>query len=469
MKPTIKMLILLACIFNALPTSLVRAESPRPNVLLIIADDLGYADLGVNGGCEVPTPHLDALANSGVQCTNAYVTSPYCSPSRAGLLTGKYPTQFGHEFNPHDGDKEQLGMPLNQRTIADRLTALGYSSHAIGKWHQGFEGPYHPESRGFASFLGFLVGGHNYQLNSHAKPRFGTAHSHDMIYRGRELVMLDGFTTEIFTDEAISRMKPDSPNPWFLYLAYNAVHTPLEISDQVRSRIPDDVKDPDRRGYLALLLGLDDAIGKIQKHLRDTNQQDNTIVFFISDNGGAGKKPFLAYNTGRNDPLRGNKGQTLEGGIRVPFFVSWPSTIPSGRKFESPVITLDILPTCLAAAGEVETSTQELQGVNLLDNLRSPDKPLPQRNLYWRFGPQRAIRQGEWKAVDSYDFETKLSSGWQLFQLKDDISESMNLAESHGDQLNSMVQQWEQWNKTNVPPLWRGSQTEDPRALPSPK
>lgn len=454
------------CCLSTHPSSAI-AQSHRPNILLIIADDLGYADVGVHGGCEVSTPNLDALAFSGVRCTQAYVTSPYCSPSRAGLLTGKYPTQFGHEFNPHDGVKDQLGMPLNQQTIANRLSQLGYATHAIGKWHQGFEGAYHPEARGFDSFFGFLVGGHNYILNSKAKPRFGTAHSHDMIYRGREIVMLDGFTTDLFTDAAIAAMRTENAKPWFIYLAYNAVHTPLEISEQTRSRIPDSVTDKDRRGYLSLLIGLDDAIGQIHKHLEATGQLDNTLIFFISDNGGAGKKPYLAYNTGRNAPLRGDKGQTVEGGIRVPFFVSWPSQIPKGKTIQSPVITLDILPTSLAATGS--EIPDELQGIDLSPFLRNPDQSLPERNLYWRFGPQRAIRQGEWKAVDTYDFETKKSTGWQLFHLSEDISESNDLANSEPTRLAALTKQWEQWDSMNIAPLWRGSPTEDPREPANPK
>lgn len=179
--------------------------SAQPNVLVIIADDLGYADIGVHGGAEVPTPHIDALAASGVRCTSGYVSAPYCSPSRAGFLTGKAATRFGHEFNPHVGDEAKLGLPLDQRTIANVLHDAGYATALIGKWHQGFDAAHHPLSRGFDEYFGFLVGGHNFLLHKDAEPKFGTAHSHDLIYRVREVQKLDGYTTNLFTDEEIGR------------------------------------------------------------------------------------------------------------------------------------------------------------------------------------------------------------------------------------------------------------------------
>ena len=267
----------------------------RPNILVIVADDLGYADIGVHGGESVPTPNIDALAGSGIRCTNGYVSCPYCSPTRAGFLTGRYQTRFGHEFNPHVGDETKLGLPLDQRTIADHLKSAGYATSLIGKWHQGFSPAHHPQSRGFEEFFGFLVGGHNFILHKEAEPMFGSAHSHDLIYRGREVQRLDGYTTDLFTDEAIRSMDRRAEKPWFLFLAYNAVHTPLESVEKHRSRLPSDVTDPARRGYLSLLLGLDDAVGRVTSHLQKTGQDKNTLVFFFSDNGGSGRKPFFAY------------------------------------------------------------------------------------------------------------------------------------------------------------------------------
>lgn len=438
----------------------------QPNVLVIVADDLGYADIGVHGGKEVATPHIDALAASGVRCTSGYVCSPYCSPSRAGFLTGVSPTRFGHEFNPHVGDEEKLGLPLDRRTIANHLKDAGYATALFGKWHQGFSASHHPLSRGFDEFFGFLVGGHNFMLHKDAEPEFGSAHSHDMIYRGRELQHLDGYTTDLFTDEALSFIDRNATKPWFLYLAYNAVHTPLEITEKHRSRIPASITDESRVGYLSLLLGLDDGIGRVIARLKETGRDKDTLIFFFGDNGGSGRKPFFAYNTGVNAPLRGDKGQTLEGGVRVPFFVSWPGHVPAGKVYDQPVSTLDILPTSCAVAGT--KADAQAEGVNLLPYISGENTAVPHEALYWRFGPQKGMRQGNWKLVDWRDHDAKTQSGWQLYNLSQDIGEKNNLASTQPEKLAELTKAWDAWNVQNIPPQWHGSPTEDPTAPPRP-
>jgi arylsulfatase A-like enzyme len=434
----------------------------RPNVLVIVADDLGYADIGVHGGRAVPTPHIDALAASGIRCTSGYVSAPYCSPSRAGFLTGRYQTRFGHEFNPHQGEETKLGLPLEERTIADYLHAAGYATALVGKWHQGFSPAHHPQSRGFDNYFGFLVGGHNFILYKEAAPRFGSAHSHDMLYRGRKLQQQDGYTTDLFTDEALAFIDRHKSQPWFLYLAYNAVHTPLEVLQKYGERVPASVTDPERRGYLSLLIGLDDAVGRLTRHLGDAGEEKETLIFFVSDNGGSGRKPFLAYNTAINSPLRGDKGQTLEGGIRVPFFVSWPGRLAAGRTYDQPVSALDILPTACAAAGAAAGGN--LDGVNLLPHLTGETAAAPHAALYWRFGPQKAIRRGQWKLVDWRDFAEKKNSGWQLYDLSKDIGEQNDLAGTRAQLVSELRQDWEAWDAKNVAPLWHGSPNEDPTA-----
>jgi arylsulfatase A-like enzyme len=440
------------------------AKPTKPNILVIVADDLGYGDIGVHGGQDVPTPHIDALAASGVRCTNGYVSAPYCSPSRAGFLTGRYQTRFGHEFNPHVGEEGKLGLPLDQRTIADRLRGAGYATGLVGKWHQGFDRAHHPQSRGFDEYFGFLVGGHNYLLRKDAEAEFGSAYSQNMIYRDRAVQKLDGYTTDLFTAEALAFLERHQDRPWFLYLAYNAVHTPLEVLEKYGDRVPKSITDRERRGYLSLLIGLDDAVGRVTAHLRKTGQDKDTLVFFFSDNGGSGRKPFLAYNTGVNAPLRGDKGQTLEGGIRVPFFVSWPGKIPAGKTYDQPVIALDILPTAGAVAG----AEADADGVDLLKHLTGADTTAPHEALYWRFGPQKAVRQGKWKLVDWRDFETKQDSGWQLYDLAKDVSEKNDLAKVEPRIVAELSAAWEKWNTRNMAPLWHGGQTEDPTA-PDPK
>jgi arylsulfatase A-like enzyme len=434
----------------------------KPNILIIFADDLGYGDIGVHGGKAVPTPNIDALAASGVRCTSGYVTCPYCSPSRAGMLTGKAQTRFGHEFNPHVGNEAELGLPLDQRTIANELHDVGYATALIGKWHQGFDKAHHPNSRGFDEFFGFLVGGHNYAQHPDADPEFGSAHSHNMIYRGDKLQKLDGFLTDIFTDEAIGYMERNKQKPWMLYLAYNAVHTPLEISPKVAARIPADVKDPARKGYLALLLGLDDAIGRITEHLRKSGADKNTLVFFLSDNGGSGRKPFLAYNTGVNTPLRGDKGQTLDGGIRVPYFVSWTGHLPAGATYDHPVSAMDILPTACALAGAKPAAGVE--GADLMPYLTKKNASAPHDFLAWRFGPQKALRKGDWKITDERDFAAKTQSGWRLYDLSKDIGENHDLSAQFPEKKAELIKLWEEWDSHNVPAKWHGSIAEDPTA-----
>jgi arylsulfatase A-like enzyme len=374
-------------------------------------------------------------------------------------LTGKAATRFGHEFNPHVGDEAKIGLPLDQRTIANVMHDAGYATALVGKWHQGFDEAHHPQSRGFDDYFGFLVGGHNFLLHKDAEPKFGTAHSHDLIYRGREVQRLDGYTTDLFTDEAIGFMNRNAKKPWFLYLAYNAVHTPLEIVEKHQSRLPAVVKTPGRRGYLSLLLGLDDAIGRLMAELKA--KHPNTLVFFFSDNGGSGKRPFFATNTGINTPLRGDKGQTLEGGIRVPFFVSWTGQLHAGKVYDQPVSALDVLPTAASLAGT--KAPEGIEGVNLLPHLKGEKADAPHESLAWRFGPQKAIRCGKWKLVDFRDFEAKTQSGWQLFDLDTDINESKNLAADHPKLVAELSKTWDDWNAKNIPPLWPGTPNEDPK------
>jgi arylsulfatase A-like enzyme len=452
----------------AMLTGLAAAEPARkPNVLVIVADDLGYGDIGVHGGKSVPTPNIDALAARGARCSSGYVSAPYCSPSRAGFLTGRCQTRFGHEFNPHVGDEKNLGLPLDQRTIADRLHDAGYATGLIGKWHQGYDAAHHPQSRGFDDYFGFLVGGHNYLLHKDAESKFGSAYSFNSIYRSREIQKLDGYTTDLFTDEALAFMDRHPDKPWFLYLAYNAVHTPLEVLEKYGKRVPASITDPERRGYLSLLIGLDDAVGRLSEQLKKTGRDKDTLIFFFSDNGGSGRKPFLAYNTGVNSPLRGDKGQTLEGGVRVPFFVAWPGKIPAGKVYDQPVWALDILPTACAVAGAKLDA--DLDGVNLLPFLSGENAKSPHDALFWRFSPQKAIRKGSWKLVDWRDFEKKKNSGWELYDLERDVGEKNNLAAERPKVVAELRDAWEKWNKGNIAPLWHGGTTEDPTAPPEPK
>ncbi len=365
----------------------------QPNILLIVGDDMGFANVGFHGCKDIPTPNLDALAAGGVRFTNGYVSGPYCSPTRAGLLTGRYQNRFGHEFNPSGGVQ---GMPVSEKTIADRLQAAGYTTGLIGKWHLGANPAMHPQQRGFTEFFGFLGGAHDY---------FKSA----QILRGTTPVTKLDYTTDAFGREALSFIENHQKQPWFLYLAFNAVHTPMQVTDERLAKFPQ-ITDPLRRTYAAMMLAMDDAIGKVRQKLVETGLENNTLVMFISDNGGP-SMPGVSVNGSRNEPLRGSKRTTLEGGIRVPYIISWPSQVKPAV-IESPVIQLDLHATALAAAGLELKPAWKLEGVDLLPLLGGQKTGSPHDALYWRFGQQMAIRAGDYKLV-RYDrnADTKWDAG----------------------------------------------------------
>ena len=324
----------------------------RPNVLVIMVDDLGYADLGVHGGREVRTPNIDALAAGGVRCTSGYVTAPYCSPSRAGLLTGRYQTRFGHEFNPHVGDEAVLGLPLDERTIADRLKSAGYATAVIGKWHQGFTKDRHPQSRGFDEFFGTLANTPFFQPRSFVDSRV----SDDV----RAVTDPAFYTTDAYTDRAIDWLERNRGRPWFLYLPYNAQHAPLEAPARYLARFPG-ITDPQRKLFAAMMAAMDDGVGRVLAKVRALGQEENTIIFFIADNGGPTQEL-----TSSNAPLSGGKGSVLEGGLRVPFLISGPG-IAGDVCSRVPVTACDILPTIAELCGARVPA--DIDGLSLVPEL----------------------------------------------------------------------------------------------------
>jgi len=439
----------------------VSFAADKPNILLIVGDDMGYADVGFHGCKDIPTPNLDALAATGVRFTNGYVTGPYCSPTRAGLMTGRYQTRFGHEFNPSGSQ----GLPVTEKTIADRLKAAGYVTGIVGKWHLGSLPEMHPQKRGFDEFFGFLAGAHDY---------FKSAG----ILRGNEPVDEKEYLTDAFGREAVAfieRHRADA-KPWFLYLAFNAVHTPMQADDARLAKFAG-ITDKTRRTYAAMMFAMDEAVGRVRKKLADAGLEKNTLVTFISDNGGP-TMPGVTVNGSRNDPLRGSKRTTLEGGIRVPFVVAWPGRVKPGV-YEKPVIQLDLHVTALAAAevagfgvppsggsGLVEPAKAgipNLDGVDLLPFLSGEKSGAPHDALYWRFGEQMAIRVGDYKLV-RYDSNADTLTGRgrqpvtapKLYNLAADIGETKDLAAEQPDKLKKLQSKWDAWNATLVPPLWGG-------------
>jgi arylsulfatase A-like enzyme len=434
--------------------SAAAAEGSRPNILLIVGDDMGYADVGFHGCRDIPTPHLDALAAAGVRFTNGYVSGPYCSPTRAGLMTGRYQTRFGHEFNP--GGAAQ-GLPLTEGTLADRLKAAGYKTGLVGKWHLGTPSEFHPQRRGFDEFFGFLGGAHSY---------FRSAG----ILRGNEPVDEQEYLTDAIGREAVAFIERHKTEPWFLYLAFNAVHTPMQ-ADDARLRRFVGIDDVTRRTYAAMMFAMDEAVGRVRQKLADTGLTQNTLVFFFSDNGGP-TMPSTTINGSRNDPLRGSKRTTLEGGIRVPFVIAWPGRLQPGV-YERPVIQLDAHVTALAAAGVAVKPEWQLDGIDLLPFLRGDKTGSPHEALYWRFGAQMAIRAGDYKLV-RYDTNADTRTGARnqpvtaarLYRLTDDIGEAKDLAAAMPDKVRELQSQWDAWNATLTEPLWGGGKVDKDGAKP---
>jgi arylsulfatase A-like enzyme len=447
----------------------IQAAERKPNILVILADDLGYADVGFQGCKDIPTPHIDALATGGVRCSSGYVSAPYCSPSRAGLLTGRYQQRFGHEFNPapraeSGGPDPTIGLPVSETTFADRFRAAGYATGAVGKWHLGFAPKFRPQQRGFEEYFGFLGGAHVYApgmvnivfpgLQRNPPQRVAP------IFRGAKAVDEREYLTDAFAREAVSFIDRHQQQPFFLYLAFNAVHTPMNATDERLKKFAS-VADPMRRTYCAMTLALDEAIGKVIDKLESSHLENDTLIFFCSDNGGP-TVPRAALNSSRNEPLRGSKVSTLEGGIRVPFVVSWKGKLPAGKVYEQPVIQLDFLRTALAAAGIEAKPEWKLDGVNLIPYLTGEQTGPPHDALYWRLGAEMAVRRGDWKLVKYYyefapekpERRNAYLSPSRLYNLSRDIGEHNDLASSEPAKVKELQTLWDQWNGTLVAPLW---------------
>jgi arylsulfatase A-like enzyme len=416
-------------VFPSLASEAAHAGDSRPpNVVLIVADDLGYADLGVHGGKDVATPHIDVLAAAGLRFTNAYSTGCVCSPSRVGILTGRYQNRTGHDSNPH----RQFGLELGETTLAQRLKAAGYATGMVGKWHLGTAAAQHPLARGFDEFYGILEHG--------IGP--GEKGNRDIVvYRGREATETPADHTTAFGREAVAFIERHQSEPFLLYLPFTAVHSP-HVAPAAQVEKLAHIADPRRRRYLAMLATLDAMVGQITAKLRELKLTDRTLVAFMSDNGGPDGAP-------DNGALRGGKWTLWEGGIRSPLFVAWPARVAAGRASDEPVIQLDLVPTVLAAAGVEAKSEWKLDGVNLLPLLEGKTSRLERGALCWRFGPQFAIRQGHWKLV-----KPSLADEPMLFDVGADPGESQDLAAEQPARVQAFTALWKDWNAGNIPPRW---------------
>ena len=425
------------------------ASTRRPNVVLIVADDLGYGETGMQGNPEIPTPHIDSIARQGVRFTQGYASAPFCCPSRAGLMTGRYQTRFGHELNAigRDNNKPGVGLPLTETTLATRLKGLGYRTACIGKWHLGGSPDFHPQRRGFDEFFGFLNEGHYYVppphegVESHLRNPEPPYDEDNPIRRGSTPVVEKEYFTRAITREALRFLNKRSSDPFFLYLPYNAVHSPMQAALDYSKRFAH-IKDLQRRVFAGLLSAMDDSIGAILKRV-----PDDTLVIFLSDNGGP-----TAELTSSNKPLRGFKGQMYEGGLRVPFAMRRKGRIPAGRTYDRPVISLDIVPTVLAAAGEAVPDN--LDGVDLLPYLGGKQTGDPHQTLFWRLGHNTALRHGDWKLV------RQGKSDFALYDLSRDPAESQDLTAQQPSIAADLRAKHADLNAQMVQPLWgRGAPT----------
>jgi arylsulfatase A-like enzyme len=338
------------------PWSASDAAEARPNILVIVSDDHGYADAGFQGGKDVPTPNLDKLAASGVRCTSGYVSHSFCSPTRAGLLTGRYQARFGHEYNPvYDPLDRTEGLPLDEHLLPQYLQDAGYRTGWVGKWHLGASPEHAPWRRGFDETFGFIGGGHNFTNWTPNERQYSLA----LTRNGQPIADVPPHLTRALGDEAAAFVGRNRERPWFLYVAFNAPHTPHQPTAE-RERQFAHIADPQRRRCLAQISLLDDAVGTVTTALAESGQAARTLVFFFSDNGGPTQQ--AAVNT----PLRGAKGQLYEGGIRVPFLVSWPGQIAAGTTYDLPVSSLDVFATSLAMAGAAMPTDKTHDSVNLV-------------------------------------------------------------------------------------------------------
>ena len=430
-----------------------RAAERKPNVIVFLVDDMGYADVGAQGCRDIPTPNIDSLASNGLRCTSGYVSAPVCSPSRAALMTGRYQQRFGHEFNPRYPKRlaDGYGLSLNETTIARYLKDAGYATGMFGKWHLGFQQRFNPVNRGFDTFYGFLGGSHGYLPGSNQGQEAEDPRS--AMFRGTKPDELNEYTTDAFAREAATFVGRHRGEPFFVYLPFNAVHTPLQAPHEYLRRFRD-IRDPRRRQYAAMVSAVDDAVGTVMERIRREGLEQDTLVFFLSDNGGP------TSNGSDNGPLRGHKATTWEGGIRVPFLVQWKGHLPAGKLYDRPVAQVDILPTALAAAGASVDPGWKLDGVNLLPFLGGSGKGDPHEALYWRLGNQTAVRMGDWKLVRGRVGVARKGrfavTEPQLFNVATDPGEKRNLAAEQPDRVERLRAAWERWNAELPPPAWRG-------------
>ena len=434
-----------------------------PNIVLILTDDLGYNDVGFNGSTEIMTPNIDSIAKNGVLFTDGYVSYPVCGPSRAGLMTGRYQDTFGFGKNPLFAPKDpNMGLTLSEQTMADMLKLSNYTTLAVGKWHLGAHESLRPMKRGFDHFFGFLTGGHRFfpeewTLADETKVKNQGAAYRTKLLRDDQRVEEKEYLTDALSRESVDFIDKNSDKQFFIYLAYNAPHGPLQATQEYLDRY-DHIEENSRKTYAAMVSAVDDGVGDIISKLKEKGIYDNTIIYFLSDNGGR------LRGDSDNGELRGKKGNLFEGGIRVPFAMQWPKEIEGGQVFKKPIISLDIFATLKEITSPEIRSKNELHGVNLIPFLKGENKNDPHKFLFWRNNLMQndpnlriealALRSGEFKFIKNKETDA-------LYNLKNEVFEETNLKNQKIEIYDSLNNKFNEWYKTLMDPTFLGLMAND--------
>ncbi|TLU64326.1 sulfatase [Thalassotalea litorea] len=440
-------LLILAVLPLTLQAATEQEQQQQPNIILLLADDAGYGDFGFHGSKEFKTPRLDELAEQSVLFEQAYVTDPTCGPSRAGLMTGMYQQRFGFEENNVPGymspnsaaDNNDMGIPVDKKTMGDYLKSQGYATAFYGKWHLGGADKFHPLKRGFDEFYGFRGGARSYFSYSKAPPSPLDWMERNFKVMGEH----EGYLTDVLADETIDFIERNAQKktPFFAFVSFNAVHTPMDATQEDLDKFPE--LTGERKTLAAMTLALDRATGKILDKLQELGLEENTIVVFTNDNGGPSDR-----NASSNWPLSGTKSNHLEGGLRVPFLMKWPAHIQAGSKYRYPISQMDLLPTFYAAANGDADQLTDIDGVDLVPFLTEDTQERPHEVLFWKKDVRGTIRVGDWKLMRFPDRPA------QLYNISEDLKEQYDLAAEHPEKVRDMFKQLFAWESKLERPRW---------------
>lgn len=438
--PILTILFILSFTGNIKAENKIKKDN-KPNIILILADDLGYGDLGFTGCTDYKTPHIDKLAEGGVICTNAYSSHSFCAPTRAGIMTGRYQHRFGFQENPSQRFPE-FGLPESETILPKVLKDAGYKSALVGKWHLGVMKHQHPLEKGFDEFYGFTGGGHDYFV---CDPEEKNDHSYKVFMEnnGRKETF-ENYLTDDLTQYATNFVEQNQDRPFFLYLSYNAPHTPLQAPEKYIKRVSD-IQDKDRRTYAAMVTALDDGVGKVMQKLKELSLEENTLVFFMSDNGGA------PFNWPDNKPFNGSKGTLLEGGIHVPYLVYWKGTLQPNT-YDELVMSFDVFATATALAKVANPRHKEIDSQNLIPYLLGKKQSQPHKYLYWTQGNfQEAVRTGDFKFLQIQEKDR------YLFNLKNDIGETKDIGQENQKQIKRLTKIFGSWKSELPEPKYKST------------